>query len=103
MPTGATRRLQNEIIVLIDENRYSKEYVTAVAEAGTTQISVDSVRDFRTPFGSYMIIATLTVQRNNASSWDLRDLIWRKLVKAGLQIEIGDVMAPGKPKLYRAH
>lgn len=101
MRTGSVRRLQNEVIVLVEEKIYSKALVTAIAEGGTKQISVDGIRDFRTPFGNYMIIATLSVQRVNASSWDLRNLVFRRLQEAGLALEMSDVLAPGKPKLYR--
>lgn len=94
-------KLSNEVIVFVKEADWDPIYTEYLRTGGTPQISVDSVRDFRTPFGTYMIIATLTVVRVRAQTWNLRDYVHRTLNRAGLAIELTEVHAPARAKFYR--
>lgn len=94
-------KLTNEVIVFVKEADWDPDYTEHLRAGGTKQITVDAVRDFRTPFGSYMIIATLTVVRVGAETWNLRDYVCRTLNRAGLDLDVKDVHAPGRAKFYR--
>lgn len=97
----STRRISNELIVFTQELEWDAEFLAAVKSGGTNQISVDAARSFRTPFGTYMIIATLSVTGDNVSTWRLREYLSRRLSAAGLECGIDDVLAPAKPKSFR--
>lgn len=94
-------KLTNEIIVLVREQDWKPVYTEYLRSGGTNQITVDNVRDFRTPFGTYMIIATLTVIRVRAQTWNLREYVQRTLRQAGLDLPIAEIHAPGRAKFYR--
>lgn len=94
------KRLSNEIIVFVPEGEWNPELVTALKSGGTGQIVVDAVRDFRTPFGTHMIIAKLTVTRVNATTWDLREYVRRRLISAGLEVSTSDLHAPAKAQFF---
>jgi hypothetical protein len=93
-------KLTNEIIVFVPELDYTPDVLTAL-RTGTGQISADSVRDVKTPFGTHMVLATLTVTRVKAQTWDLREYVQRKLRLAGLDVPMDDILAPAKAKFYR--
>jgi hypothetical protein len=98
---GRVSKLTNEIIVFVPEADWNPIFTEYLRGGGTKQITVDAVRDFRTPFGTYMIIATLTAIRVRAQTYDLREYVTRLLNRAGFPAEISDVRAPGKAKFYR--
>lgn len=101
MPTSRVSKLTNELVVFIDEADWDPSYVVALTTGGTPQITVDSVKSYRTPFGTFMILTTLTVTRNRAQTWNLREYVARRLTVAGLPTEVGDVLAPARAKFYR--
>ena len=101
MTTKRVSRLLNEIIVFVREDDWNPVYTEYLRMGGTKQIVVENVRDFRTPFGTYMIIATLSVTRVRAETWDLRDYVCRVLNRAGLKIDTANVYAPGRAEFYR--
>lgn len=99
--TKRIRKLSNEIIFFVRETNWSVTIPEALSKGGTSQITVDDVKVFRTGFGTYMVISQLSVTRARPETWDLRDYVCRLLVRTGLDVEITDILAPGRAKHFR--
>lgn len=92
------RTLTNEIAVFVRDTDWDPLLVRRIRTAGTPQIAVDSVKSFRTPFGSYMILATMSITNQRPQTWRLREYVAGLLTSTGIPTQVDQVIAPGRSK-----
>lgn len=94
-------QLTNELVVLISDSDWAPQLLTSLKESYTPQIRVDDVLHFATPFGAHMLCIRMTVTRARAVTYDLRDYLCRVLNRNGLPVDLSEIHAPSRARLFR--
>lgn len=94
-------RRQNELIILFSDKELKRDYVFALRSARTPTMSVDDVKIISTPYGSAILLVTVSTTRNRVSTYEMREWVYGTLQRVDWPGEMKDIHAPSGLKKFR--